>query len=58
MEILLALVVVALALPFVLFASPMLLYIVPLIVIGLVISYIVRGSSHEGRIWHWKDHTG
>ena len=57
MEILLALVVIAFALPFVMFAAPLLLYIVPLIVVGLVISYVVRGRTHEGRLWHWHDHS-
>ncbi|MDH3767365.1 MAG: hypothetical protein OES99_02795 [Gammaproteobacteria bacterium] len=58
MEVLLALIVIAFALPLVMFASPILLFIVPLIVVGLVVSYIVRGSSHRGRLWHWKDRTG
>ena len=52
MEVLVALVVIALALPLAMFAAPLLLYIVPLIVIGLVISYVVRGHEHEGKLWH------
>lgn len=53
MEILLALVVIALAFPLMVLASPLLIYVVPLVVIGLVVSYIVRGREHEGRLWHW-----
>ena len=49
MEILLALVVIAFAFPLMVLASPLLLYVVPLVVIGLVISYVVRGHEHEGR---------
>lgn len=53
MEILLALVVIAFAFPLMVLASPLLLYVVPLVVIGLVISYVVRGREHHGRLWHW-----
>lgn len=53
MEILLALVFIALAFPLMILASPLLIYVVPMVVIGLVISYVVRGREHEGRLWHW-----
>ena len=56
MEILVALIVIAFAFPLMVLASPLLVYVVPLVVIGLVISYAVRGREHKGTLWHWHHH--